>query len=134
MKYRQKKELLKKLETLEDFRVHAGKIIYPLSEVLFMALFGLLKGKVTFESLHDWMELNATNSLLLKLFDKEERIAIPSESTLHRILINVDNDEFEKVFRDYFKRFSSKKHIAVDGKWLNGSAPQEYFLASLTAC
>ena len=121
MKYRQKKELLKKLETLEDFRTHTGKIIYPLSEVLFMALFGLLKGKVTFESLHDWMELNATNSILLKLFNKEESIAIPSESTLHRILVNVDNDEFEKIFRDYFKRFASKKHIAIDGKWLNGS-------------
>ena len=120
MKYKQKKELLKKLETLKDFRVHTGKIIYPLSEVLFMALFGLLKGRVTFEALHDWMEANTTNSLLLKLFDKE-KIAIPSESTLYRILVNVDNDEFEKVFRDYFKKFTSKKHIAVDGKWLNGS-------------
>jgi hypothetical protein len=85
-----------------------------------MALFGLLKGRVTFEALHDWMEFNANNSLLLKLFKKEE-ISIPSESTLHRILINVDNNQLENIFRDYFKRFALKKHIAVDGKWLNGS-------------
>jgi len=120
IKYRQKKELLKKLETLEDFRVHTGKIIYPLAEVLFMTLFGLLKGKVTFEELHDWMEFNATNTVFLKLFKKRE-IAVPSESTLHRILINVDNDQLETIFRDYFKRFSANRHIAVDGKWLGGS-------------
>lgn len=121
MKYRQKRELLKKLETIKDFRVHTGKIVYPLSEVLFMALFGLLKGKSTFEELHDWMAFNANNTLLLKLFNKKDSIAVPSESTLHRILINVDNDELEKVFRDYFKPHAAKRHIAVDGKWLNGS-------------
>ncbi len=120
MKYKQKKELFKQLESIEDFRIHVGKIVYPLAEVLFMTLFGLLKGKTTFEELHDWMEFNRTNTLFLKLFQKEE-IGVPSESTLHRILINVDNDKLETVFRGYFKAFTSSKQIAVDGKWLNGS-------------
>ena len=68
MKYKQKKELFKQLESIEDFRIHVGKIVYPLAEVLFMTLFGLLKGKTTFEELHDWMEFNRTNTLFLKLF------------------------------------------------------------------
>lgn len=120
MKYQQKRELLKKLGTIKDFRVHTAKIIYPLGEVLFLILFGLLKGKTTFEELHDWMEFNRTNSLFLKLFEKE-KMDISSESTLHRILINVDNNELETIFRDYFKPFILSKHIAVDGKYLNGS-------------
>ncbi len=120
MKHIEKKRLLKRLATVEDFRIHTGKIIYPLSEVLFMTLLGLLKGKVTFEALHDWMELNSTNQHFLKLFDKEE-ILIPSESTLHRILINVDNNKIETIFRETFKKYRTSNHIAVDGKWLNGS-------------
>ena len=44
MKLRQKKKLLKALEDIEDFRRHRDQIVYPLSEILFMALFALIKG------------------------------------------------------------------------------------------
>ena len=44
MKTRQKKKLLKALEGIKDFRKHKEQIVYPLSEVLFMSLFGLTKG------------------------------------------------------------------------------------------
>ena len=74
----------------------------------------MLKGKVTFEALHDWMELNSTNELFLKILNKK-KIDLPSESTLHRILINVDNNELETIFRDYFKIYAIGEHIAVDG-------------------
>ena len=42
MKMKQKKALLKQLESIEDFREHEGKIIYPLSEIIFITLFGIL--------------------------------------------------------------------------------------------
>ena len=50
MKLRRKKELLKALSNVPDFR-DKDKITYPLNEVLFMTLFGLLKGNHTFEQL-----------------------------------------------------------------------------------
>ena len=119
MKLRRKKELLKALGDIPDFR-DKDKIIYPLNEVLFMTLFGLLKGNHTFEQLHDWMEFNSNNKIFLKLFNKK-KIDIPCESTLHRILVNTDNEALEKVFVNFFAKYVKKKNIAVDGKWLNGS-------------
>jgi predicted transposase YbfD/YdcC len=119
MKLRRKKELLKQLGEIKDFR-DDDKITYPLNEILFMTLFGLLKGNHTFEQLHDWYEFNSTNKIFLKLFNKKV-LDIPCESTLHRILVNTDNEALEKVFVNFFAKYVKKKNIAVDGKWLNGS-------------
>jgi len=120
MKLKQKKLLLEELKTVKDFRVDKHKILYPLHEVLFMTLLSLLKGNTTFKEMHLWMEFSKNNKILKKVFDKRE-ISVPCKSTLHRILINVDNNELEEIFRRYFKKFVKKKNIAVDGKWLNGS-------------
>ncbi len=46
MKIKNKQRLLKQLETITDFRTDRHKIEYVLSEVLFISLFGLLKGYV----------------------------------------------------------------------------------------
>jgi hypothetical protein len=56
-----------------------------------MTLFELLKGYITYKE------------LFKKLFGKS-KINIPSRSTLHNLLMNTDNNELEKVFRDYFFR------------------------------
>ncbi len=120
MKLIQKKKLLKQLEEIEDFRRHREQIVYPLSEILFMTLFSLLKGDTTFSEIHLSLSFNKDNKIYKKLFGKT-KIRIPSRSTLHRILINTSNDELETVFRDYFSKYITKKNIAVDGKWLRGS-------------
>ena len=46
MKLRRKKGLLKQLSEIEDFRKHREQIVYPLHEILFLTIFGLLKGYV----------------------------------------------------------------------------------------
>jgi predicted transposase YbfD/YdcC len=120
MKIKQKKKLLKQLESIEDFRRHRDQIVYPLSEILFMSLFALIKGDTTFSEIHFTMSCNKENKIFKKLFGKT-KIRIPSRSTLHRILMNTSNDGLEVVFRDYFSKYVSKKNIACDGKWLRGS-------------
>jgi len=120
MKLKKQKLLLEQLKTIKDFRVDKHKIQYPLHEILFMSLFALLKGNTTFKEIHIWMECSTHNYILKKLFNKR-LINIPSKSTLHRILINVDNNEIETVFREYFEKHTKKNNIAIDGKWLNGS-------------
>ena len=75
-----------------------------------MTLFGLLKGYLTYKELHGWMQYQENNNLFKKLFGKD-KINIPSRSTLHHLLMNTDNNELEKVFRDYFFRnFSLSTH------------------------
>lgn len=120
MKTRQKKRLLKLLEGIPDFRRHRDQIVYPLHEILFMALFAIIKGDVTFSEIHFTMSINRDNKILKKLFAKK-KIRIPSRSTLHRILMNTPNDELEVVFREYFAKYIDKKNISVDGKWLRSS-------------
>ena len=120
MKINRKKELLKALETITDFRRDEYKIEYPLHEVIFMSLFGLLKGFVTFKDLHSWMQYQEKNEIFKKLF-KKEKVNIPSRSTIHRLLMNVDNNELEVVFRNHFEPYVRLDNISIDGKWLRGS-------------
>ena len=118
--YKKAKELLKSLETVPDYRVDIGKIKYPLSEVLFMVLFALLKGNTKLKDVYTWMIYNKNNAVLKEIFGKDE-ISIPSKSTLHNILINTDNNALERVFREYFSHYIKRDNIAIDGKWLRGS-------------
>ena len=121
MKLKKKKKLLEQLKTIPDYRVDTGKIEYPLHEVLFMVLFGLLKGQNTFKDMASWMLYNKDNKTLKKIFNKKNSINIPSKSTLHNMLINTDNNALESVFEEYFSKHAKKKNIAIDGKWLRGS-------------
>jgi len=120
MKVKQKKKLLKALDCIKDFRQHKAQIVYPLSEILFVSLFGLLKGFLTFDDLHFYFSTNKENKIFKKLFGKE-KIRVPSRSTLHNILSNVSYDGLETVFREFFSQYSKGKNVAIDGKWLNGS-------------
>ena len=97
MKIRQKKKLLKQLESIKDFRRHREKIVYPLHEILFVSLLGLMKGYVTFDELHFYFVKNKENKIFKKLFNKK-KIRVPVRSTLHRILSNVNYDGLEIVF------------------------------------
>jgi len=129
MKFRQKKKLLKQLECIEDFRQHKEQIVYPLSEILFVSLFGLLKGYLDFKDLYTYFKFNKNNKLLKKLF-KTDKIRVPCKSTFHRILSNVSYDGLEIVFRNFFDKCSKGKHVAIDGKWLNGSDVKGQYLES----
>jgi predicted transposase YbfD/YdcC len=120
MKIDKKVILLQKLKNLTDFRKDKHKIEYPLHEIIFMSLFGLLKGFVTFTDLQTWMQYQENNEIFKKLF-KKEKINIPSRSTLHNLLINIDNNELEVVFRNHFEPYINLDNIAIDGKWLRGS-------------
>ncbi len=120
MKIDKKVELLKQLRTLTDFRKDEHKIEYPLHEVIFMSLFGLLKGFVTYKDLNTWMQYQEHNEIFKKIFNKE-KINVPSRSTLHLLLMNIDNNELEVIFRNYFEPYVNLDNIAIDGKWLRGS-------------
>ena len=129
MKLNKKKKLLKALGNIEDFRKHDEQIVYSLSEVLFVALFGLVKGYNEFKELYIYFKFNKDNKLLKRLF-KTDEIKVPSKSTFHRILSNVSYDGLETVFREFFSKQAAGKNIAIDGKWLNGSDIKGQYIES----
>ena len=90
MKSRQKKKLLKALEGIEDFRKHREQIVYPLSEVLFVTLIGLVKGYNDFKELYTYFKFNKNNKLLKKLF-KTNKIRVPCKSSFYTTPICQDN-------------------------------------------
>jgi predicted transposase YbfD/YdcC len=120
VKQKQKRNLLEDLKEITDFRKDTYKIEYPLHEILFLSLFGMIKGNTTFKDLHYWMGFNTDNEILKKLFKKKE-IKTPSYSTLQHLLMNINNEELEVIFRRYFKKYTTMRNLSVDGKWLNGS-------------
>ena len=105
--YTKAKALLESLKTIPDYRVDIGKIEYPLAEVLFMVIFALLKGNTKFKEIYSWMVYNKDNPVLKKIFEKDQ-IDIPSDSTLHRILTNTNNNALERVFRQHFSNYVKK--------------------------
>jgi len=123
MKLKYKKQLIEKLKGMTDVRKHQHKIQYLLHEIVFMTLFAIMKGNVIFKDIQSWMIFNKNDKFLKKLFNykKDETIPIPSVASLHRILMNVPNEELELIFRNYFAPFVNNKNVALDGKWLRGS-------------
>jgi len=120
MKTKNKNKLLEQFKQIPDYRVDKHKIIYPLPEILFLTLCALLQGQTTYEDIHIWMKYNANSKFFKRLF-KKRKIKVPSYSHLHRMLVNVDNNTLELIFREYFKQYSTYENLAVDGKILNGS-------------
>ncbi len=120
MKMRNKNKLLEQFKQIPDYRVHKHKIQYPLHEILFMTLCALLQGQTQYDDIHLWMEYNANGKFFKKLFGKR-KVRIPSYQHLHLMLVNVNNDFLELIFRDCFKKYSTYENLAADGKWLNGS-------------
>ena len=118
--YTKARALLESLKIIPDYRVDTGKIKYPLTEVLFMVIFALLKGNSKFKEIFGWIIYNKENQILKEIL-KKDKIEIPSKSTLHRILTNTDNNALEKIFRQYFSNYIKKENVAIDGKWLKGS-------------
>jgi hypothetical protein len=124
-----KKKLIEELKGIKDFRRYREQIVYPLHEVLFISLLGIMKGYTTFDDLHFYYTRSKDNKKLQKLL-QNKKIRVPSRSTLHRILSNVSYNELEMVFRNFFNEYSKDKNIAIDGKWLNGSNIEGQYVKS----
>ncbi len=120
MKMMNKNKLFEQFKQIPDYRKHTHKIVYPLEEILFMTLCSLLQGQVNYDDIYYWMKANANGKFFKRLFGKR-KVRVPSYSHLHHILVNIDNNFLELIFREFFKKYSTYENLAVDGKWLNGS-------------
>ena len=130
-----KEDLSVAFDQLEDPRVNRRKL-YPLSEILFLALFGALLG------IESWRGLellgNERLSLLQRFFPFVH--GIPSHQTLARVFSILKPKSFEQFFISWMARVNGSnegKQIALDGKALRGSydkASAKEALHLLNAC
>lgn len=125
--------ILKYLSKIEDPRRKQGQR-YPLGEMLCLVLLGTLAGRVGYRSISRFGKENEKYlSKILKL-----KHGVPSHVSLTKIVDSIPFKSFEKAVNEWiisdYKRGSSKRQIALDGKAIkssvrNGISSDQNFLA-----
>lgn len=111
--------LIDSFAEIEDPR-HPRNTLYPIEEILLLAICGVVSGADDFVSIAEFGE--AKLSWLRRLLPFEH--GAPSHDTLTRVFGQIEPSEFERCFRAWTRRVEEKTDgqvVAVDGKTLRGS-------------
>lgn len=115
---RSKKEFITLFDEIVDFRDDC-RILYPLSEILFLCLIGTLCGAEGWDELEDFGNLKL--EFLRKYFQYEH--GVPSKYTISRLIGLIDKKYFESWLSNWtiamFEDLNNEI-IAIDGKSLRG--------------
>lgn len=130
-----KEDLSVTFDQIEDPRMNRRKL-YPLCEVLFLALFGALLG------IESWRGLELLGNERLRFLQQFFPFVhgIPSHQTIARVFSILKPKSFEQFFISWMARVNGPnqgKQIALDGKALRGSyerASAKEALHLLNAC
>jgi predicted transposase YbfD/YdcC len=116
---RNEKSFIELFNTIEDTR-EDGRILYPLTEVFFLVISGVLC------CAESWGEIirfgNANISFLRKYFSFEH--GVPSKSLLSKIFGTIEKkrmQDFLIEFANFFQNKEGDEIIALDGKRIKGS-------------
>ncbi|MGH7224389.1 MAG: ISAs1 family transposase [Gemmataceae bacterium] len=109
---------LRYFSALPDAR-QAGKIVYPLNEVLLLALLGVLAGAESFTGIARFGEKKLT--VLRRFLPFAD--GTPPHDTLGDIFATLDAEAFQRCFVDWVAALTKTpvEVIAIDGKTLRGS-------------
>ena len=115
--------LLEFLDQIPDTRRAQGKT-YQLSFMIFFSILAILSGAEGYRGIESFFEIHLKK--LKRKFNLKWKKR-PAYTTVRNILKGVDEEEFEKAFRDYSKAIASlesstkTRTIAIDGKVLRHS-------------
>lgn len=104
---------------IEDPR-HPRNTLYPIEEILLLAICGAISGADDFVSIAEFGEAKLGWLRGLLPFDH----GVPSHDTLTRVFGQIEPSEFERCFRAWTRRVEEKTDgqvVAIDGKTLRGS-------------
>jgi len=108
--------ILEAFSRVADNRNASGKR-HSVALCLSLFVMAIASGCQGFQAMGDW--LSCHNEELMKLM---ECTRIPSYSTIRRILLSIDLNEFEQCLKQFLGiEFDSGDSIAIDGKTLKGS-------------
>jgi predicted transposase YbfD/YdcC len=111
--------LIDSFAEIEDPR-HPRNTLYPIEEILLLAICGAISGADDFVSIAEFGEAKLDWLRGLLPF----KHGIPSHDTLTRVFGQIEPSEFERCFRAWTRRVEEKTDgqvVAVDGKTLRGS-------------
>ncbi len=112
--------LVEELKKIKDFRIDEGKR-HPLWLVLLIVIMGTMSGYLGYRALGDFVTRHKA-ALIQTLKVPKDRL--PSYSTIRRVMMGIDFEEFISVFNKWAIANSSpeeRRWYAVDGKTLKGS-------------
>jgi len=109
---------LNHFKNVEDVRI-PGMITYPLDEILFLVLSGMLCG---FEEIEEMIMWGNENLDWLRRFLKYEH-KLPTAKTLRKVLSHLDPKSLQSGFEDWAASISENLSgvVAIDGKTVRGS-------------
>jgi predicted transposase YbfD/YdcC len=111
--------LIDRFAEIEDPR-HPRNTLYPIEEILLLAICGAISGADDFVSIAEFGE--AKLGWLRGLLPFEH--GVPSHDTLTRVFGQIEPSDFERCFRAWTRRVEEKTDgqvVAIDGKTLRGS-------------
>jgi predicted transposase YbfD/YdcC len=111
--------LIDRFAEIEDPR-HPRNTLYPMEEILLLAICGAISGADDFVSIAEFGE--AKLGWLRGLLPFEH--GVPSHDTLTRVFGQIEPSDFERCFRAWTRRVEEKTDgqvVAIDGKTLRGS-------------
>ena len=118
-------EILESIAKLPDYRRVEKKIEYAHRDIIFGVMCSMFVGNKNMIQMHEWIEVNYNEPYFKKLINKEDQdLKVPSYPTVRRMIINIDSNKMEEIFRDYFiprAEIDKDSQIASDGKMMNGS-------------
>jgi hypothetical protein len=115
-----KNNLIEELKKIPDFRTKDGRR-HELWLVLLIVIMGTISGYLGYRALGDFVnKYSAALITTLKIPKKR----VPSYSTIRRVMMGIDFEDFLKVFNNWaisFSTYEQKRWYSVDGKTIKGS-------------
>jgi hypothetical protein len=112
--------LIEELKKIEDFRISEGRR-HPLWIVLLIVIMGTMSGYLGYRALGDFVARHR-EALIITLKVPKKRL--PSYSTIRRVMMGIDFEQFIEVFNNWAIAalpIEERRWLAVDGKTINGS-------------
>jgi predicted transposase YbfD/YdcC len=113
------------LGAIPDPRASSGRR-FPLQSILGIVIAGTMAGRNSIRSIARWAK--SLKEEELKMIGINRKTA-PTQTTIHEVLVRLDEKEIENAFSAWTKTFIDEKEllqIAIDGKTLKGSGTSEY--------
>jgi predicted transposase YbfD/YdcC len=112
-----KQEIIDLFDELEDFR-EDSKVLYPLNEILFLVITGILLGN------EGWRAITTYGTEKIDFLRSffPYRFGIPSKSTIQVVMSTFDPKKFEQLLNTWASVINPRgEQIAIDGKCLRGA-------------
>ena len=124
--------LREELKALADKRRGQGRR-HPIDTTLMIVIFATMSGYIGYRAIRNFVD-RYKKELIEYLQPNKDRL--PTYSTLRRVILNLDTEQFRKIFEKWVSSYfikDGKKWISIDGKTIKGSKEEDKKLVHLVS-